>query len=376
MNSVDILATLASKVDSTILNTTASKTVSFKNSSGNTIMYLDDLLNVQMNGFLTNTGGAQFNNGLQVAGGGGITYDANNSLQVSSLGTQVNGQFSFNNNLTGTNANQTTIVCNKLLNLQQNGDSWCDTNLYLAGRSGTLGLQLENTSTNATYGFLDFVYSVNTKYRSWRLETRTAYARTGVPSLQYCISGDTVAPAVSMGDTYTAINKVAIGSYTDPGTNALSVTGNATVSGNLTVSTNTTITGTLAYGGATVSGDATITGKIIAATMNVSAFANLPGYMFCAGTISATGSKLVTTGQVSFTVARLSGYAAGGWLITFASAHPLGANYVVNVTPRNAAAYICFNPAPTTTTFAVTLIGPGTAAPTIDAIFSFMVLAS
>ena len=86
--------------------------------------------------------------------------------------------------------------------------------------------------------------------RSWRLETRTAYARTGVPSLQYCISGDTVAPAVSMGDTYTAINKLAIGSYTDPGTNALSVTGN------------TIITGTLASGGLTVSGDASITGKI------------------------------------------------------------------------------------------------------------------
>ena len=98
--------------------------------------------------------------------------------------------------------------------------------------------------------------------------------------------------------------------------------------------------------------------------------------MWAAGTNSATGSKLISTGQVSFTVARLSGYAAGGWVITFASAHPLGANYVVTVTPRNSAAYICFNPAPTTTTFAVTLIAPGTASPTVDAIFSFMVLAS
>ena len=125
---------------------------------------------------------------------------------------------------------QTTIVCNQLLKLQQNGDTLCDTNLYLAGRSGTIGLQLENTSTNASYGLLDFVYSVNTNMRSWRLETRTAYAKTGVPSLQYCISGDTVAPAVSMGDTYTGINKLAIGSYTDPGTNALSVTGTLSVS--------------------------------------------------------------------------------------------------------------------------------------------------
>ena len=97
--------------------------------------------------------------------------------------------------------------------------------------------------------------------------------------------------------------------------------------------------------------------------------------MFCAGTISATGGKLITTGRVTFTVARLTGAPAGIWVITFSSAHPLGANYVVTVTPRNSAAYICFNPAPTTTTFAVTLIAPGTSAPTIDAIFSFMVLA-
>ena len=46
MNSQDILTSLASKVDSTDLTnlrTTATKNISFKNSSGNTIMYLDDL---------------------------------------------------------------------------------------------------------------------------------------------------------------------------------------------------------------------------------------------------------------------------------------------------------------------------------------------
>ena len=143
-----------------------------------------------------------------------------------------------------------TIVCNQLLKLQQTGDSWCDTNLYLAGRSGTIGLQLENTSTNASYGLLDLQYRVNTTQRSWRLETRTAYARTGVPSLEYCINGDIVAPAVSMGDTYTGINKLAIGSYTDPGTNALSVTCTLSVSDVATFSKGITIPS----GGCTVTG--------------------------------------------------------------------------------------------------------------------------
>ena len=154
------------------------------------------------------------------------------------------------------------------------------------------------------------------------------------------------------------------------------VTGNATVSGNLTVSTNTTITGTLACGGATVSGDSTITGKLITAQLSVNSYVTMPGYMFCAGTISATGSKLLTTGQNTFTVARYTGAPAGIWVITFGTAHPLGANYVVSVTPRNSAAYVCFNPAPTSMGFTVTLTAPGTASPAVDAIFSFMVLAS
>ena len=87
------------------------------------------------------------------------------------------GQISVAGNRNGTNANQTTIVCNQLLKLQQTGDSLCDTNLYLAGRSGTIGLQLENTSTNASYGLLDLQYRVNPTQSSWRLETRTAYAK-------------------------------------------------------------------------------------------------------------------------------------------------------------------------------------------------------
>ena len=72
-------------------------------------MYLDDLKNVQIAGFLTITGGTQLTNGLQVnAGGGNITYDVNNSIQVSQLGTVITGSLTctggsiFNGTVSGT----------------------------------------------------------------------------------------------------------------------------------------------------------------------------------------------------------------------------------------------------------------------------------
>ena len=86
--------------------------------------------------------------------------------------------------------------------------------------------------------------------------------------------------------------------------------------------------------------------------------------------------SLISTGQVTYTVARLSGYAAGVWTITFASAHPLGVNYVVNVSGRGVHTYVSTAPSPTTTAFVVVLLAPGTSTPPIDAVFSFTVLAS
>ena len=102
----------------------------------------------------------------------------------------------------------------------------------------------------------------------------------------------------------------------------------------------------------------------------------MPGYMFCAGTISAAGSKLTSTGQVSYTVARTSGYAAGVWTITFASAHPLGASYIVQAIAQGA--MTCISPgsgAPTSTSFRLATYTIGTAT-LADAVFSFMILAS
>ena len=110
-------------------------------------------------------------------------------------------------------------------------------------------------------------------------------------------------------------------------------------------------------------------GNTVAITGNVS----MPGFLFCAGVVGATGTKYNATGQVSFTVARLSGYAAGVWTVTFASAHPLGANYVVTTTARNAQSYISVSPIPTANAFVVVLLAPGTSTPPVDTPFSFTV---
>ena len=168
----------------------------------------------------------------------------------------------------------------------------------------------------------------NSVQRLFRLEGRATYAKCGAPSFHF--GGDVSAPVVAAGDTYAAITKLAVGSNTSPGTNALSVTGNVP----------------------------------------------MPGYMFCAATIGSTGTRYNATGQVTFTVARLSGYAAGVWTITFGSAHPLGANYVVNVSGRVLFAYFAGNPAPTATAFSVIMMATGTSTPAVDGVFSFMVLAS
>ena len=58
----------------------------------------------------------------------------------------------------------------------------------------------------------------------------------------------------------------------------------------------------------------------------------MPGYLFAAGLVSSTGTKLTSSGQVSWSVARTPGYPVGAWQVTFASAHPLGGNYMILAT--------------------------------------------
>ena len=125
-------------------------------------------------------------------------------------------------------------------------------------------------------------------------------------------------------------------------------------------------------GNLTVAGDASITGKISSATMNVSSNVTMPGYTFCSGLVSAAGVKTTSTGQVSYTSSRTS---AGLYVITFGSAHPLGANYIVNVTAQGSLVTIRNTVLPTSTSFQVVSYTLGTVT-SVDSIFSFMVLAS
>ena len=102
----------------------------------------------------------------------------------------------------------------------------------------------------------------------------------------------------------------------------------------------------------------------------------MPGYMFCAGLASPAGSKITSTGQVSYTVARTAGYAAGVWTITFASAHPLGANYIVQAIAQGALTFISpATGAPTSTSFRMATYTVGSTI-ILDAVFNIMVLAS
>ena len=239
------------------------------------------------------------------------------------------------------------------LRLGQTLDTLGSSYLILQNRVGINGALFKTTDT-LNY-LVDFAFMMaNAIQRDLRLEGRAPYAKAGTPS--FLLGGtDLAAATLAVGDTYAGITKLAVGSYTSPGTNALSITGNTTISGTLT------------------------SGGLITASagMTVSGNVSMPGYLFCAGLVSATGTKLTSTGQVSYTVARLSGYAAGAWTITFASAHPLGANYIITTTGRGLInSYVSSNPAPTATAFVVVLGAAGTATPAVDSIFSFMVLAS
>ena len=88
----------------------------------------------------------------------------------------------------------------------------------------------------------------NAVTRYIRLEGRASNAKCGAPSFHIGGPGAD-SPCLAVGIVIVLL-LMAVGSYTSPGTNALSVTGNV----------------------------------------------SMPGYMFCAGLVSATGTKLTSTG--------------------------------------------------------------------------------
>ena len=82
---------------------------------------------------------------MQVTGGTSISYDANNNLQLSTLGTQITGPFSVNGDITFNNLTQTSITAKKSLVLSQTGDQYGSTILTLQNRSGLNGPMFETT---------------------------------------------------------------------------------------------------------------------------------------------------------------------------------------------------------------------------------------
>ena len=110
-------------------------------------------------------------------------------------------------------------------------------------------------------------------------------------------------------------------------------------------------------------------GNTVAITGNVS----MPGYLFCAGLVSATGTKITSTGQVTWSSSLVS---TGYYLITFTTSLPLGVNYIVTLAGQGTWINIRGSGyAPTSTTFQVASYQIGTLT-LQNAPFNFMVLAS
>ena len=69
----------------------------------------------------------------------------------------------------------------------------------------------------------------NAIQRLFRLEGRASAAKCG--ALSFHFGGDVGTPVVAVGDAYAGITKLAVGSYTSPGTNSLAVTGAVSMQG-------------------------------------------------------------------------------------------------------------------------------------------------
>ena len=146
----------------------------------------------------------------------------------------------------------------------------------------------------------------------------------------------------------------------------------ANINNDLTVSATLTV-GTISppiSGGLILNGYGTTKialGNSVTVTGNVA----MSGYTFASGMVSAAGAKVTSTGQVGWSSSLSS---AGLHLITFNSAHPLGANYIINVTSQGGAAAIRGSTyAPTSTTFQVACAAFGSTS-VANSPFYFMIL--
>ncbi len=132
----------------------------------------------------------------------------------------INGNIKIGDSETG------TLRATKELVLQQDGDKYGPSILRLRNRDTENGAIFE--TTDPTYILVDFIFRNHLNQRNIRFESRTAFAKTGVPSFHIGgLSPDS--PTLSIGDNYAAFNKsVRIGDYTTPLT-ALDVNGKITL---------------------------------------------------------------------------------------------------------------------------------------------------
>ena len=140
-----------------------------------------------------------------------------------------------------------------------------------------------------------------------------------------------------------------------------------TLQANIILNSVTTIGTAIMQAGLSVIGTLAITGNL-----TVSGSVSMPGYMWTAGLVSAAGTKMIGTGQTSWTVSRS---ATGMYRITFGTAHPSGGNYIVTVCGQGTMAIVRTAVPATSTSFQVSSYTNGTST-LIDGIFSFTVLAS
>jgi hypothetical protein len=170
---------------------------------------------------------------------------------------------------------------------------------------------IERTSTTITLAELHFkVY--NNIIRTIRLENRSGNTLTGAPSFQLGTAGS---PTLSIGDNYARVtNKLWIGAQ---------ISQDTTPSDQLTVYGSASILTSVSCGSLTTSGAVSCS--------SISCSGKVSGYTtFCSGKVNADGSKAFksASSEVDFTP---SSTGTGTYAITFTSAHPAGANYVIQV---------------------------------------------
>ena len=242
-----------------------------------------------------------------------------------------------------------------------------------AGITNLFNLYYTKSTCDIQYALKNDVALLQDVVNGSTAQTNNYYLNTGIGGLYVRNGTNIIAQFHYDGTTYIYNTLYIAGPIAGAGLTQINTLVTNAIS---TFQDNANITNLTTIGTASIQNGLSVLGALgVTGTLTVSGKVTMPGFLFCAGVVGSTGTKYSTSGQATFTVARYTGAPAGIWVITFSSAHPLGANYVVTVTPRNSAAYICFNPAPTSTTFTVTLTAPGTASPPVDAIFSFMVLA-